>query len=137
MNINIDINDTQLSNLISKGIDDIDETTFSEIVRKSLTGIFSNPEVAKKLVLKDDSYRPELRSWVTNMLLSSITKEDIGEFKKMIFDIIEKHGKELIVEAMVKAFVGNLFSYDKERDFSNYLTNGILDYLKNNNGKYQ
>lgn len=119
MQININIDDTQMSKIINDGINALDAETVANIARQSLCKAFENPEMAKLILFEKRGIYgdPELRSWARDALSKSLTEADFEKFKAPVFEVIDKHAKDIIVETLAKTLTDNLFHYGNEQNF--------------------
>lgn len=107
MNVTINIDDDTLSDLIKKGIAGLSNETIGGIAREAVEKAFSDPEVAKGLIFTKDNdrygcsyYDMKLRHEVVDMLMKSITDEDLAKYRKMMLDTLDKEGKHLVTNAL-------------------------------------
>lgn len=119
MQININIDDTQMSKLINDGINALDDETVTKIARQSLCKAFENPEMAKLILFEKHGIYgdPELRSWARAAIGKSLTEADYEKFKDLVFAVVGEHAKDIIVETLAKTLANNLFNYENRHNF--------------------
>lgn len=115
MNVTINIDDDTLSDLIKKGIAGLSNETIGDIAKEAVEKAFSDPEVAKGLIFIKDSDRygcsyhdMKLRHEVVDMLMKSITDEDLAKYRKMMLDTLDKEGKYLVINALSRMLAQKL-----------------------------
>ena len=119
MQVNINIDDTQMSKLINDGINALDDETVTKIARQSLCKAFEDPEIAKTILLEKRGIYgdTELRSWARDAISQSLTTADYEKFKDLVFAAIGEHAKDIIVETLAKTLTANLFHHENKRHF--------------------
>lgn len=129
MNITVNIDDTQMSKLINDGINALDNETVTNIARQALCKAFENPELSRLILFeKRGIYSdPELRQWAKNAISQSLTTADYEKFKALVFETIDKHAKDIIVETLAKTLTDNLFTYEQQNTFGTTLVNAIKE----------
>ena len=129
MNITVNIDDTQMSKLINDGINALDNETVTNIARQALCKAFENPELSQLILFeKRGIYADhELRQWAKNAISQSLTTADYEKFKALVFEAIDKHAKDIIVETLAKTLTDNLFTYEQQRTFGATLVNAIKE----------
>lgn len=127
MNITVNIDDTQMSKLINDGINALDGETVTNIARQALCKALEDPELSQLILFEkrgvfDD---PELREWAKKAISQSLTTADYEKFKALVFEAIDKHAKDIIVETLATTLTNNLFTYEQQRTFGTTLVNAI------------
>lgn len=129
MNITVNIDDTQMSKLINDGINALDNETVTNIARQALCKAFEDPELSKLILFERCGIysSPELRQWAKNAISQSLTTADYEKFKALVFETIDKHAKDIIVETLAKTLTNNLFTYEQQSAFGEKLVNAIKE----------
>ena len=127
MNITVNIDDTQMSNLINDGINALDNETVTNIARKSLCEAFKDTELARDILFERKNYYYELREWAKTAIAKALTTADYEKFNALVFETIDKHAKDIIIETLAKTLTNNLFTYEQQRTFSDTLVNAIKE----------
>ena len=127
MNITVNIDDTQMSKLINDGINALDNETVTNIARQSLCEAFKNTELARDILFERKNYYYELREWVQTAIAKALTTADYEKFKALVFETIDKHAKDIIIETLAKTLTNNLFTYEQQTTFGTTLVNAIKE----------
>lgn len=126
MNITVNIDDIQMSKLINDGINALDNETVTNIARQALCKAFEDPELSRLILFeKRGIYDIELRQWAKNAISQSLTTADYEKFKALVFEAIDKHARDIIVETLAKTLTDNLFTYEQQRKFGETLVDAI------------
>ena len=127
MNITVNIDDTQMSKLINDGINALDDETVTNIARQSLCEAFKNTELARDILFERKNYYYELRGWAQTAIAKALTTADYEKFKALVFEEINKHAKDIIIETLAKTLTNNLFTYEQQSTFGTTLVNAIKE----------
>ena len=127
MNITVNIDDTQMSKLINDGINALDDETVTNIAKQSLREAFKNTELARDILFERKNYYYELRAWAQTAIAKSLTTADYEKFKALVFEAIDKHAKDIIIETLAKTLTNNLFTYEQQHTFGETLVNAIKE----------
>ena len=127
MNITVNIDDTQMSKLINDGINAIDDETVKNIAKQSLCEAFKNTELARDILFERKNYYYELRGWAQTAIAKALTTADYEKFKALVFEAIDKHAKDIIIETLAKTLTNNLFTYEQQNTFGTTLVNAIKE----------
>lgn len=130
MNITVNIDDTQMSKLINDGINALDNEAVTNIARQALCKAFENPELSQLILFEKRSIYgdpTELRQWAKNAISQSLTSADYEKFKALVFETIDKHAKDIIVETLAKTLASNLFTYENQNTFGERLVNALRE----------
>ena len=127
MNITVNIDDTQMSKLINDGINALDNETVTNIARQSLCEAFKNTELARDILFERKNYYYELREWAQTAIAKALTTADYEKFKALVFETIDKHAKDIIIETLAKTLTNNLFTYEQQTTFGTTLVNAIKE----------
>ena len=127
MNITVNIDDTPMSKLINDGINALDNETVTNIARQSLCEAFKNTELARDILFERKNYYYELREWVQTAIAKALTTADYEKFKALVFETIDKHAKDIIIETLAKTLTNNLFTYEQQTTFGTTLVNAIKE----------
>ena len=119
MQVNINIDDTQMSKIINDGINARDAETVTNIARQSLCKAFEDPEIAQTILFEKRGIYgfTEIRPWVSAAISKSLTEADYEKFKDLVFAAIGEHAKDIIVETLAKTLANNLFHYENKDNF--------------------
>ena len=126
MQVTVNIEDSKLSELVSKGIETIDAETIGAIAKDAIKAAFANPQYVRGLLYKISEYGSitELQPWIASAVQKSMTEKDIDEFKNILLDIFKKEGKSLIITTLADVLTRNLFTYENQAQFrENLLSN--------------
>lgn len=134
MQININIDDTKLSELINKGIEEVDKETIKGLVNSTIQEIFSDPMMVKRMIFDTTVYEHsgnvyfgEIQDWVKKALVSTVTPEDTEKYKKQIYDTLATDGKNIIMETLARAFMESLFTYENRGLFHSEIMRSLSD----------
>lgn len=137
MQISINIDDNKLSELVSKGIEEIDRETLGKIVNEALKEVFKDEEVVRTMLFeKSTDYYGKTRygglhDWVQEAMAQAVTESDYAEFKSQVYAIVKEHGQKMLLEVLTKTLVSNLFNYDNQMEFLNRIRSQLIDDVRN------
>ena len=127
MNITVDIDNAQMSKLINDGINALDAETVADIARQSLREAFKNSELARDVLFERKNYYYELREWAQTAIAKTLTTADYEKFKALVFEALDNHAKDIIIETLAKTLTNNLFTYEQQNTFGATLVNAIKE----------
>ena len=134
MQVNINIDDTKLSELLNQGLEEVDKETIKNLVNPTIQQIFSDPEMVKRMIYKTTVYEQsghvyfgEIQDWVKEALRSTVTPEDTEKYKKQICDTLATDGKNIIMETLARAFMESLFTYENRGLFHSEIMRSLSD----------
>lgn len=125
MNITINIDDTQMSKLVNDGINALDNETVTNIAKQSLCEAFKDTELARDILFERKNYYYELRGWAQTAIAKALTTADYEKFKALVFEAIDKHAKDIIIETLARTLTDSLFTYEQQRTFGDKLVSAI------------
>lgn len=119
MQVTVNIEDSKLSELVSKGIETIDAETIGAIAKDAIKAAFANPQYVRGLVYKISEYGSitELQPWIESAVQKSMTEKDFDEFKNILLDIFKTDAKSLIITTLADTLTRNLFTYENQAQF--------------------
>lgn len=130
MQLTVELNDDELKNAIVGGIEKLSNETITELAKTAISAFLSKPDVIWDLIFKKpgNSYnswretRNEPAPWFTDMLTNSFSQEEVEQYRKMIFNTLEEHKRDIVVDAMAQCFSKSLISYDMQLQLAHLLS---------------
>ena len=105
MKLSIDIDDNELNEAITKGIKGLSNETITELAKGAVSEYLTTQSGIKDVLYqKRDGYwgEPRIRDEVYKMLANSFSEEEIAKYRKILFDVLEKEGNNLLLAALSK-----------------------------------
>jgi hypothetical protein len=123
MQITVDINDDALREAMEKGVKSLSEETLTEMAKEALQAYMLDPKNIDDLVFwsRRNGYynqNAEVRPEIMKMLMNSFSKEEIEEYRQKLFQVIDKHGDQLLVRTLAEIFSGMLMTESAKSDLS-------------------
>lgn len=132
LNIQISLNDEQLSSLIKGNIEKLPDEKLQDIFSNALIDFFKT-ENAKSLFYKRDRYTYELKptDLLVCMIENAVSKDLLKPCVDEFIESIKNNYENLIKETMIATF-SNMFFTQLDRDaFKSELHSMIFDTLNN------
>lgn len=120
MQITVDINDESLKAVMEKGIIGLSNEQLTEMAKEAVQAYMMDPRNINDIIFRcRNSYSiPELRPELFTMLTKSFTKEEVEEYRQVLFRTIDKHGDRLLVETLAEIFGNMLMTEDMKSKLS-------------------
>ncbi len=143
MDITITISDEKINEVIRDNINGISKDQIADAllegIKQYLSGD-SGKNTIEKIMFSSSYYSSGLTETGKEIIAKTLDKEQINELQGLAYDVIEKHAKDIIVEAVIKIILDNI---SDKLDLSRALWNnpGFIETIKsmtntNNNGGY-
>lgn len=121
MNLTINVDDQEFSKIIENGIKGLSNETITELAKNAISQYLSNERVIQALAFDKGSWgygsefdRP--RDWFVRLLGNSFSQEEVAEYRKKFFDLIDQKGNEIVITAMSEAFADMLVTSSMKTD---------------------
>ena len=126
MQVTVNIEDSKLSELVSKGIETIDAETIGAISKDAIKAAFANTFFAQRFVYTINEYGHAigLQPWIESAVQKSMTEKDFDEFKNILLEVFKTDAKSLIITTLADTLTRNLFTFENQDHFrANLLSN--------------
>lgn len=143
MDITISISDEKINEVIRDNINGISKDQIADALLEGIKQYLSGDSgrnTIEKIMYSGSYYNSCLTETGKEIIAKTLDKEQINELQGLASDIIEKHAKDIIIEAIVKIILDNI---SDKIDLSRALWNnpGFIETIKsmtntNNNGGY-
>lgn len=121
MKLSIDIDDSELNEVITNGIKGLSTETITELAKEALNSYLQTNEGIEKVIYRGriNSWdTPELRPEIVKMLQNSFDKEEIEAYRVKIFKALEERGGDLMIKVLAEVFSRFLMTEDTKRDIA-------------------
>lgn len=129
MVLSIDINDKELTEVIEKGIKNLDPEIVADMAKEALRKFLEDPEVMQMLLFDYEKssyfgqkYFREPQKWFVDLFKDGFSEDEIGEYKASFLKAIEEKRDKFIVETFASLFskmlVTDEFLYELRGTFS-------------------
>ena len=115
MNLTINVDDQEFSKIIENGIKGLSNETITELAKNAISEYLSNERVIQALAFDKERWgygsefgRP--RDWFVRLLGNSFSQEEVAEYRKKFFNLVDKNGKEIVISAISEAFANMLIT---------------------------
>jgi len=113
MNLTINVDDQEFSKIIENGIKGLSNETITELAKNAVSEYLSNERVIQALIFEKDrfGYGTNLdnpRGWFIRLVENSFSIEEIAEYRKKFFNLVDRNGKEIVISAIAEAFANLL-----------------------------
>jgi len=143
MDITISISDEKINEVIRDNINGISKDQITDALLEGIKQYLSGDSgrnTIEKIMFDSSYYKASITEAGKEIIAKTIDKEQINELTGLASDIIEKHAKDIIVEAIVKILLDNISG---KINLTNALWNNpdVIESIKsiantNNNGGY-
>lgn len=143
MDITITISDEKINEIIRDNINGISKDRIADAILEGIKQYLSGDngkQIIEKIMYDGNYYRNSLTEAGKEIISKTLDKEQINELQGLASDIIEKHAKDIIVEAIVRIILDNI---SDKLNLSRALWNNpdVIESIKsmtntNNNGGY-
>lgn len=143
MDITISINDDKINEIIKDNINGISKDQIADAILEGIKQYLSGDSgrtIIEKIMFDSRYYNAGITQAGKEIIAKTIDKEQINELTGLASDIIEKHAKDIIVEAVVKILLDNI---SEKLNLTRALWNNpdVMDSIRalanpNNNGGY-
>lgn len=118
MQITVDINDESLKAAMEKGISGLSNEQLTEMAKEAMQAYMMDPKNINDIIFRyrNSFSSPELRPELFAMLTKSFTKEEVEEYRQVLFRTIDKHGDRLLVKTLAEIFGNLLMTEDMKRN---------------------
>lgn len=120
MKLSIDIDDAELKEVISKGIKDLDKETVTALAKEAICAYLCTNDGISSLLYKPGydrwDNRKEVRPEVFEMLKNSFTKEEVEEYRRKFFGVIEEERGQLMTKLLANIFSNMLMTEDAKQE---------------------
>lgn len=127
MNLSIEVNDKELTEIVEKGIKNLSSETINEIAKKAISEFFSKKEVMEALAFQKVGYgsfgtytdydRP--REWLLGIIKSSFSEDELKEYRQKLLKTIDEERDQIILKAITRAFADALVTEDFKKQLYN------------------
>ena len=117
MNLTINVDDQEFSKIIENGIKGLSNETITELAKNAVSEYLSNEKVIQTLIFEKDrfGYGTNLnipRCWFIRLIENSFSIEELAEYRKKFFNLVDRDGKEIVISAIAEAFANLLVNDD-------------------------
>ena len=114
MQITVDINDESLKAAMEKGISGLSNEQLTEMAKEAMQAYMIDPRNINDIIFRyrNSFSSPELRQELVDMLTKSFTKEEVEEYRQVLFRTIDKYGDRLLVKTLAEIFGNMLMTED-------------------------
>lgn len=132
MKLNIDLDDNELSEVVENGIKGLSDEALTDIAKKAVTEYLSDPNVMSTIAFGKSSYSSypnydSPRQWFIDLLKNSFSADEIEEYRKKLFDHLNKQKDQIIVKALSLAFSEALLSSDMRNNIYHAICGGLRE----------
>ena len=125
MEVTVNIEDSKLTDLVSQGIDALSKETVAEMAKEAIRKALANGDTARSMLIRTSYGEARLQDWFEKAIVSQISPKDIEEFKDVIFDVVKKEGRDLVIGALADTLTRRLFTFDNQEAFRDRLVNEV------------
>lgn len=125
MEVTVNIEDSKLTELVSQGIDALSEEAIAEMAKEAIRKALANDDTARSMLIRTSYGEARLQDWFEKALISQISPKDIEEFKDVVFEVVKKEGRDLVIGALADTLTRNLFTFENQESFRNRLMGEI------------
>ena len=130
MVLSIDINDKELTEVIEKGVKNLDPEIVADMAKEALRKFLEDPEIMKMLLFEYERscygpgqiYFREPQKWFLDLFKDGFSEDEIREYKASFLKAIEEKRDKFIVETFASLFskmlVTDEFLYELRSTFS-------------------
>lgn len=117
MTLSIDINDQELTEIVEKGIKNLDEKVVSELAKEALKKYLDDPQVMERLLFEYEksysySYISSPQKWFLNMFANSFNEEEIKEYREKFLNMVNEKQETIIIQTLSDIFSKMLVTDD-------------------------
>ena len=127
MNLSIEVDDKELTEIVEKGIKNLSSETINEIAKKAISEFFSKKEVIEALAFQKVGYggfctvtdydRP--REWLLGIIKRSFSEDELKEYRQKLLKTIDEERDQIILKAITRAFADALVTEDFKKQLYN------------------
>lgn len=125
MEVTVNIEDSKLTELVSQGIDALSGEAIAEMAKEAIRKALANDDIARSMLIRTSYGETRLQDWFEKALISQISPKDIEEFKDVVFEVVKKEGRDLVIGALADTLTRNLFTFENQESFRNRLMGEI------------
>lgn len=120
MQITVNINDEALTAAIEQGVKGLSDEQLAEITKEAIMAYMMDPNNIKKIVFKTDvfSRETEVRPEFLQMLTNSFSQSEIEAYRQKMFDVIDKHGENLLANTLAQVFSSMLLTNEFKNELA-------------------
>lgn len=120
MKLSIDIDDEELKEVISKGIQELDTETITSLAKEAICSYLCTDDGITNLL-----YKPGVNRWdnqreihpeLLKMLENSFTKEEVEAYRRKFFNVIEEERGQLMTKMLANIFSKMLMTEDAKTE---------------------
>lgn len=101
MNVTVELNDDQLSNMIKEGIEGLDAETKQELVVSAIKKYLSEPNVMNKLIFSQSGYNYNTPSqFFRELVAKNIENSKIKELQDQMIDYAAKNKSDILCKVL-------------------------------------
>ena len=142
MQINVNIDDNELTEAITKGIKNLSEDTINDLAKQAICEFLQNKECLEGILFETnrnygypgysvDYTRP--RSWFVNLAQNSFDDSEVKKYREILYNQISENGTRVVISTLAKVLSGMMFSTDAQNQFAYALMR--LDRLEQEKNK--
>ena len=121
MKLSIDIDDTELNEVITSGIKGLSTETITDLAKEALNSYLQTKEGIEGVIYRGRKNiwdTPELRPEIVEMLQNSFDKEEVEAYRAKIFKALEERGGDLMIKVLAEIFSRFLMTEDTKQDIA-------------------
>lgn len=129
MNLSIEINDEELSEIIEKGIKNLSDETITEIAKGAVSNFLSDKQTIASLAFQRINYSPynrvidydSPRQWFVDLIKSSFSEDEVKEYRQKLLKTLDEEKDQIVLKAISRAFAKALVTEDFRNEVYNVL----------------
>ena len=121
MKLSIDIDDSELNEIITSGIKGLSTETITDLAKEALNSYLQTTQGIEGVIYKGKRNAwdtTELRPEIVQMLQNSFDKEEVEVYRAKIFKALEERGGDLMVKVLAEIFSRFLMTEDTKQDIA-------------------
>lgn len=127
MQINVNIDDKELTEAITKGIQSLSEETINELAKQAICEFLQNKECIEGILFETirnygysgcrvDYERP--RQWFVKMLQQSFDESELRQYRETLYNQIAKDGTKIVISTLANVLSSMMFTSDIQNQFA-------------------
>lgn len=131
MQINVNIDDEELTKAITKGIQSLSEETINELAKQAICEFLSRKECVEGLLFETvrnygysgcqvDYERP--RKWFVDLVKNSFQESEIKQYREVLYNRVVENGESILSRTLANVLAGMLFSDDFKHQYASAIS---------------
>ena len=127
MQINVNIDDKELTTAITKGIQSLSEETINELAKQAICDFLKSKECLEGILFETtrnygysgfsvDYERP--RKWFIDLVQNSFDESELKQYRDILYNQIAKNGTRVVISTLANVLSGMMFTSDAQNQFA-------------------